>query len=72
MRSRTSNIPDEVNYDQNINTKWDTAWGVATTGIQIYNGLAAENIDPFYPAKYSKMWFPDHSFYDVDKCLAHP
>ena len=74
MRSRESNIPDEVNYVDNGSHKWDTAWGVAVSGVQIYNAIGGEGTDPFYPAKYGKVKFVDdmEGVEKVDQCLAHP
>ena len=74
MRSRESNIPDEVNYVDNGSHKWDTAWGIAVTGVQIYNAIGGEGTDPFYPAKYGKVKFADdgEGVEKVDQCLAHP
>ena len=74
MRSRNANVPDEVNFVSNTNTRWDTAWGIATTGVQIYNAISGEGTDPFYPAKYGKVKFADdgEGVEKVDQCLAHP
>ena len=50
MRSRDDNVPDEVNYENITDEKWDTSWGVSVNGIPMYNGLSGEIVDPFYPA----------------------
>ena len=73
MRSHSNNIPDEVNYKKNDGAaNMHTGWGVAVTGIQIFNGLSAEIVDPFYPAKYADVLFPEENVERVDTCLAHP
>jgi len=72
MRSHDNNIPDSVNYEENVSMRMYTAWGVATTGVQIYNGLSVEIVDPFFPSKYADVRFPEDNVENVDQCLCHP
>lgn len=48
----------------------NTAWGLSTTGVMIYNGISAEGVDPFYPTLYGGI--SDLVTEKVDWCLAHP
>ena len=70
VRSKESNIPDSVHYEDIDNGA--RGWGIATTGVQIWNGLSIEGVDPFYPAKYGTVRFPEDNVEQVDQCLAHP
>ena len=72
MRSHVNNIPDEVNYKKNSGSNMNTGWGIAVSGVQIFNGLSAEIVDPFAPAKYADVLFPAENVESVDACLAHP
>lgn len=66
----STNIPTDSEFT-NTGTNSNTAWGVATSGILIYNGLSGEIVDPFYPAVYGQC--TDGNCYErVDACLAHP
>ncbi len=47
-------------------------WGVATTGVMIFNGISGEGVDAFYPAKYGKVIFADFAEEMTDECQAHP
>ena len=44
----------------------NTGWGIAYSGVQIFNGISAEGEDPFYPGD------PSVAIERVDKCFAHP
>ena len=33
----------------------ETGWGVATSGVALFNGISAEGVDPFYPNIYGKV-----------------
>ena len=66
MRSSDDNIPDSVHYQANSDAVISTAWGVAVSGVAIYNGISAEGTDPFYPAKYGAVRFPDDVVEKVD------
>lgn len=52
MRSADTNIPTDVNYELNEG-RMNTGWGIAKTGVQMYNGLSADGIDPFFPVLYN-------------------
>jgi len=43
-------------------------WGVATTGVMIFNGISGEGVDAFYPAKYGKVIFADFAEEMTDSC----
>ena len=47
-------------------------WGVSVTGVQLYNGISAEGVDPFYPAVYGTVTDPAAVVEKVDWCIAHP
>jgi len=66
MRSKADNIPDSVHYVANTNANINTMWGVSTTGVQIYNAISADGVDPFYPAKYGHVIFPEDYLEKVD------
>lgn len=51
MRSRDANIPRKADYENN-GESFNTGWGIATSGVQIFNAISAMGVDPFYPAKY--------------------
>jgi len=44
----------------------NTGWGVAVTGVMIFNGISGEGEDPFFPLDSSL------EIEKVDACLAHP
>lgn len=50
MRSSDDNIPEEVDYVEHERGIGGTAWGIATNGVRIYNGLSGEIVDPFSPS----------------------
>jgi len=43
-------------------------WGVATTGVMIFNGISGEGVDAFYPSKYGKVIFADFAEEMTDWC----
>jgi len=47
-------------------------WGVATSGVLMFNGISGEGVDAFYPAKYGKVFFADLAVEKTDWCQAHP
>jgi len=49
-----------------------TGWGVAVSGVMIFNGISGEGVDPFYPSVYGRVTDPDTAVEKVDVCLAHP
>lgn len=50
----------------------NTGWGVAVTGVMIFNAISGDGVDPFFPAKYGSVTDPDNAVERVDKCQAHP
>ena len=71
MRSRDSNIPSSSGFTNNGDTH-NTAWGVAQTGVLMFNAVSGEGVDPFYPAAYGSVTDPSAVVEKVDACLAHP
>jgi hypothetical protein len=68
MRSNDKNIPKDVSYEA-VEGAMNTGWGIARTGVQMYNGISADGIDPFFPVLYNGLKsFPQ---YKVDMCLGH-
>jgi hypothetical protein len=49
-----------------------TGWGVAISGVAIFNGISGEGVDPFYPSRYGSVTDPSAVVERVDSCLAHP
>ena len=70
MRSKDNNIPDAVGYSRTSGAI-NTVWGIAVSGVQIFNGINAEGVDPFYPPK---TWNGENTANPekVDTCQAHP
>jgi len=54
-RSNDKNIPVGSEYKKNGQDSLNTAWGVATSGVLMFNGISGEGSDPFYPAIYGKV-----------------
>jgi hypothetical protein len=50
----------------------NTGWGVAVSGVMIFNAISGEGVDPFYPAKYGRITDPSAVVEKVDACMAHP
>lgn len=72
MVSRDSSIPEHTGYIRNVGMAENTAWGVSTSGVLLFNGISADGVDPFYPAKYGHVTNPAAATERVDWCLAHP
>ena len=73
MRSRDSNIPTSTEYTlRGTGSAMHTSWGVATTGIALFNGISAEGADPFYPSAYGTVTDPSTVEERVDWCMMHP
>jgi len=51
LRSKDSNIPSSAGYSRadGSDSNFNMAWGIAVSGIMIFNGISAEGLDPFYP-----------------------
>ena len=51
-----------------------TTWGVATSGIMMFNGISGEGGDPFYPNVYGKVTEDNiaNAVEKTDGCLGHP
>ena len=47
-------------------------WGIAITGVKLFNGLSAAGLDPFYPIAYGSVTDPSGEVKRVDQCLSHP
>jgi hypothetical protein len=71
MRSKDTGIPSSSGFTNNGVT-FNTAWGIATTGVLMFNAVSGEGVDPFYPAAYGSVTDPSAVVEKVDKCLAHP
>ena len=65
QRSADSKIPSASGYTKTGSARLETSWGVAKTGVLMFNGLSIEDEDPFYPP-------PGGEEEKVDMCLAHP
>ena len=72
QRSADSRIPAYTMYERKGTTMINTAWGVATSGVLLMNGISAEGVDPYYPAVYGSVKDPDSVKERTDWCLAHP
>ena len=74
QRSADNLIPAAAEFTKNENMMLNTAWGLATSGIMIFNGMSGEGADPFYPASYEGnfLMFPSDAVEMSDWCLAHP
>ena len=72
MRSQDTSIPSEAEYTNTSGENINTAWGMSTSGMMIYNGISGEDTDPFYPAAYGKCTTPADCVEEVDMCLSHP
>lgn len=70
--SKDTSIPSYVNYVKNAGGAQNTAFGVAITGVLIFNSISGEGVDPFYPAAYGSVTDPDSVIEKVDWCIAHP
>lgn len=70
MRSLDANIPASAGYRNLGATRMNTGWGIATTGVMIFNGSNVDSVDPFYPAVYGGS--TDLTAEKVDRCLGHP
>lgn len=53
MRSRDDHIPAACDYTYSGSGDINTAWGLASTGTLLFNGISGEGVDPFYPAAYN-------------------
>lgn len=70
--SNDNKIPSYVHYVKNSGGSQNTAYGVAITGVLIFNSISGEGVDPFYPAAYGSVTDPDSVVEKVDWCIAHP
>ena len=57
--SSDSQIPSQVNYNNYGSTSINTAWGIATSGMALFNSITSHGVDPFYPAVYGTVTDPD-------------
>lgn len=71
MRTSNYNIPRESKPIQH-GSNMDTSVGITITGINMFNALSADDVDPYYPAIYGKVTNITAATEHVDKCLGHP
>ena len=67
MRSKVEFISEDLEFTDMTDSDQftqNTAWGVAVSGVMIYNGISGEGQDPFYPAEGESE--------KIDSCLSHP
>ena len=50
----------------------DTSVGITITGINMFNALSADDVDPYYPAVYGHVTNITEATEHVDLCLGHP
>lgn len=73
MRSQDNNVPADVGFvNKGGEMTIQTAWGLTTTGIMMFNGIGGEGTDPFYPSLYGRVLIKANSVEEVDTCLMHP
>jgi hypothetical protein len=72
-RSADANIPTGSAFKNN-GDKMETSWGIATSGVNMFNGLSAEGSDPFYPRVYGKITEDNlaNAVERMDACTGHP
>lgn len=72
MRSNDQNIPNSAGYVNKGKDRMNTGWGIAKSGVMIFNGISGEGVDPFYPSIYGSVTDLNKAQEKVDRCLAHP
>lgn len=74
--SKSENIPSSVQHTNNMNKDQATAWGVAVSGVLVFNAFSLYNVDPFYPATFVNsnafVTNADSAKESADYCIAHP
>ena len=70
MRSQDQNIPSGSGFINKGTTTMNTGWGVAVSGVMIFNGISGEGVDPFYPVVYGSNSNVEAE--KLDRCMAHP
>ena len=66
-KSADSLIPSAAGYSVTSGaSSVGTAVGVALSGVLMFNGMSANNVDPFFPSPTS------YAAESVDGCLGHP
>ena len=72
-RSADENIPKASGFKLN-GDKMMTSWGIATSGVNMFNGISGEGADPFYPRVYGKVTEDNiaNAVEKTDACLGHP
>ena len=54
MRSKSSLLDSSIGYSNKASGREQyTSWGIATSGVSIFNGISGEGVDPFYPVEYN-------------------
>ena len=67
MRSQDQNIPSSAGFENKSSSySMNTGWGVATSGVMMFNGIAGSGVDPFYPAAYGRVTDPSSAVENVD------
>lgn len=67
MRSKVEFIDDDLDFVDKTGSATfthNTGWGVAVSGVMIYNGISGDRQDPYYPAEGDAE--------KIDTCLLHP
>jgi hypothetical protein len=75
--SVSDNIPASAGYLNNAPTDvMQSGWGIAVSGVMIFNGIGGSGVDAFYPAVFvnDKTVVTDaaSNLETADYCLAHP
>jgi hypothetical protein len=67
-----STIPAAASYSNSGTTSIDTAVGVGLSGVMLFNGASANDVDPLYPAIYGSVTSVASGKEMFDMCLRHP
>lgn len=75
--SKSENIPAAAGFvNAGDSMTLETAWGVAISGVMIFNGIGGSGVDAYYPAVYISdktiIMDPTAEVEGADYCLAHP
>lgn len=64
--SADSKVPSSSDFVMNEGSAQNTNWGVATSGVLLFNAISGEGADPFYPVATASD--PDATAEKVDWC----
>lgn len=67
-----STIPTAADFSVTGTTSIDTAIGVGLSGVMLFNGASANDVDPLYPAVYGTVTDASSAKEMFDSCLGHP